>query len=46
MKYYQLAPALMILLQVVSALGYLHAGDHRRAVYWTAGAVLTWSVTW
>lgn len=45
MKYYQLAPSILIVMQLISAAGYFAAGDTRRVVYWIAGAAITWAVT-
>ena len=41
----QLFPALLIVLDLGAALAYAVEGDWRRAVYWTAAAVLTAVVT-
>lgn len=39
-------PALIIVIDVLAALVYLYHGDYRRAIYWTAAAVLTAAVTY
>lgn len=39
-------PTIQIALSVCAAIGYAFAGDWRRSVYWIAGAVLTFSVTY
>lgn len=38
-------PVIMILLSVAAAAVYAASGDVRRAIYWTAAAVITASVT-
>lgn len=38
-------PTIMIALSIGAAVVYAWAGDVRRAIYWTAAAVLTASVT-
>lgn len=40
-----LLPILMIVISVCAAVVYLFTGDIRRAIYWTAAAVITASVT-
>lgn len=39
-------PSILILLDLCAAVRYIPTGDFKRAVYWFAAAVLTWSVTW
>lgn len=39
-------PTVLIILDAAAALIYLCYGDYRRAIYWTAAAVLTASVTY
>lgn len=46
MKYYQVVPSILIVLQILSAVAYATNEDWRRVVYWLAAAALTWSVTW
>lgn len=41
----RIIPAIQIVLSVCAAIGYALTGDWRRSVYWAAGAVLTFSVT-
>lgn len=41
----QVFPAVLIGLDVAASAGYAFEGDVRRAVYWFAAAVLTWTVT-
>ena len=41
-----LFPAVMIALSLASSLVWALAGDWRRALYWVAAAVLTFSVTY
>lgn len=38
-------PAMIIALNLGSSIVYLYARDYRRAVYWIAAAVLTWTVS-
>lgn len=40
-----LFPAILILLQLGAAIGYIPSGDWRMAVYWFAAAVLNVAVT-
>lgn len=42
----RLFPTILIALSVVAAAVYLHDGDYRRAIYWTAAAVLQSAVTY
>lgn len=42
----KIAPTIQIFLSIAAAIGYGVAGDWRRAVYWTAAAVLTFTVTY
>lgn len=42
----RLFPALLIVLEVCAAVGYVPVGDWRKVVYWLAAAVLTAVVTW
>jgi hypothetical protein len=41
----RLFPVAMLVLSVGAAVVYAHAGDWRRALYWTAATVITVSVT-
>lgn len=45
MSIVKFAPILMIVLSVVAAVIYAVTGDVRRAIYWSAAAVLTATVT-
>ena len=45
MRREQIIPTVLIVLDVLCALGYLPTGDWRRMVYWIAAAVLTAAVT-
>lgn len=38
-------PTILITLDLFAAIFYFHAGDYRRAIYWTAAATLTATVT-
>ena len=38
-------PTILIVLDVLTALAYLPAGDWRKVVYWLAAAALTYVVT-
>lgn len=42
----RLFPALLVLLSVCAAIGYVPTGGWRRVIYWLAAAVLTAVVTW
>lgn len=39
-------PTILIVIDVLAAIGYIPTGDWRRVVYWLAAAALTWTVTW
>ncbi len=39
-------PTVLIIIDVLAAIGYIPTGDWRRVVYWLAAAALTWTVTW
>lgn len=39
------APIVMICMSILSAVGYLAAGDVRRTIYWLAAATITTVVT-
>jgi len=39
-------PTVLIVIDVLAAIGYIPTGDWRRVVYWLAAAALTWTVTW
>lgn len=45
MKLVHLLPAAMILMSIGAATAYAFDGDWRRALYWSAAAVITVSVT-
>lgn len=45
MKYTQLLPIIMIMLDVAAGVICLIAGENRKAIYWLAAAVLNASVT-
>jgi hypothetical protein len=39
-------PTILIILDIFAAIGYIPDGDWRKVIYWTAAAVLTFTVTW
>lgn len=39
-------PTIMIVLSLLSAIGYIPSGNWRQVAYWLAAAVLTYTVTW
>jgi len=39
-------PTVLIVIDVLAAIGYIPTGDWRRVVYWLAAAALTYTVTW
>lgn len=39
-------PTVLIIIDVLAAIGYIPEGDWRRVIYWLAAAILTTSVTW
>jgi len=39
-------PTVLIIIDVLAAVGYIPTGDWRRVVYWLAAAALTYTVTW
>ena len=39
-------PTVLIVIDVLAAVGYIPTGDWRRVVYWLAAAALTYTVTW
>jgi hypothetical protein len=45
MRFEKLFPALLIILDICAAIGYVPGGDWRRVIYWLAAAVLTACVT-
>jgi len=46
MRIEKIFPTILIVLDLCAALVYLYQGDYRRAIYWTAAAVLTTTVTY
>lgn len=42
----RILPTVLIVIDVLAAIGYIPTGDWRRVVYWLAAAALTWTVTW
>lgn len=46
MNHTQIFPTVLVALDLCAAVVYFHAGDYRRAVYWTAAATLTATVTY
>lgn len=45
MKKEQILPTILIIIDLLSSAGYISVGDWRRAIYWIAAAVLTFTVT-
>jgi hypothetical protein len=45
MKWTQIFPSILILLDLLSAAGYAYHHDWRHVIYWIAAAILTASVT-
>jgi hypothetical protein len=45
MKREQLLPLLLIIIDILAAIGYVPSGDWRKIGYWLAAAVLTYCVT-
>ena len=39
-------PTILIIIDLLAAVGYLPCGDWRKVTYWTAAAVLTFVVTY
>ena len=39
-------PTIMIVLSLLSAIGYIPSGNWRQVAYWLAAAVLTYTVTY
>jgi hypothetical protein len=39
-------PTLLIIIDILAAIGYIGPGDWRKVCYWLAAAVLTFVVTW
>lgn len=42
----KLFPTILIVLDMGACIVYLACGDYRRAIYWTAAAILTATVTY
>lgn len=42
----RILPTVLIIIDVLAAVGYIPSGDWRRILYWIAAAVLTYTVTW
>jgi hypothetical protein len=40
-----LFPTILILIDLLASLVYLHYGDYRHTIYWIAAAILTASIT-
>jgi hypothetical protein len=45
MKAVQILPTLLIVIDILSAIGYACGGDMRKVIYWLAAAALTAAVT-
>lgn len=39
-------PTVLIVLDIIAAIGYVSHGDYRKVIYWLAAATLTTTVTW
>lgn len=46
MRREQILPTVLIVIDVLAAIGYLPTGEWRRVVYWLAAGTLTYVVTW
>lgn len=46
MRREQIIPTVLIVIDVLAALGYIPTGEWRRVVYWLAAGTLTYVVTW
>ncbi len=46
MRREQILPTILIVIDVLAAIGYIPTGEWRRVVYWLAAATLTTVVTW
>jgi hypothetical protein len=42
----KILPTIMILIQIGCAVGYIPSGNVQQIVYWVAGSVLVFSITW
>jgi hypothetical protein len=45
LKYTQILPTVLIVIDIAAAACYLHGGDLRKVIYWLAAAALTATVT-
>lgn len=46
MRREQILPTVLIVIDILAAVGYIPTGEWRKILYWGAAAVLTYSVTW
>jgi hypothetical protein len=46
MRREQILPTVLIVIDVLAAIGYIPTGEWRKVLYWVAAAVLTYSVSW
>lgn len=46
MRREQILPTVLIVIDVLAAIGYIPTGEWRRVVYWLAAGCLTTVVTW
>ncbi len=46
MRKEQILPTLLVVIDVLAAIGYIPTGEWRKIVYWLAAAALTYVVTW
>lgn len=42
----KILPTILIIIDILAAIGYVSSGDWRRVIYWIAAGVLTYTVTW
>lgn len=42
----KILPTVLIVIDILAAMGYLPTGEWRRVVYWIAAGCLTYVVTW
>lgn len=42
----KILPTVLIVIDILAAIGYIPIGDWRRVVYWVAAGILTYTVTW
>jgi len=42
----KILPTVLVVIDLLAAIGYVPTGEWRRVVYWLAAATLTYVVTW